>query len=61
MRIGHCQLESKCGDFEGNLAKLVKGLEQAQRDRVEVVCFPRMLPDRLPRHRGVGPQAGFRP
>ena len=40
MRIGHCQLESKCGDFEANLAKLVKGLEQAQRDRVEIVCFP---------------------
>src|ERR1700693_2673313 len=40
MRIGHCQVESKCGDFEGNLAKVVKGLEQAQRERVEVVCFP---------------------
>ena len=40
MRIGHCQLESKCGDFEGNLAKVVKGLEQAQRERVDVVCFP---------------------
>jgi predicted amidohydrolase len=40
VRIGHCQLESKCGDFEANLAKLVKGLEQAQRDRVEIVCFP---------------------
>jgi len=40
VRIGHWQLQSKCGDFEGNLAKLVKGLEQAQRDRVEVVCFP---------------------
>jgi predicted amidohydrolase len=40
VRIGHCQLESKCGDFEANLAKVVKSLEQAQRDRVEVVCFP---------------------
>ena len=40
MRIGHWQLESKCGDFEGNLAKVVLGLEQAQRERVEVVCFP---------------------
>src|SRR5713226_9465757 len=40
MRIGHCQLETKCGDFEGNLAKVVKGLEQAQRERVEIVCFP---------------------
>jgi predicted amidohydrolase len=40
MRIGHCQLESKCGDFEANLAKVVKGLEWADRERVEVVCFP---------------------
>ncbi len=40
MLIRHWQLESKCGGFEGNLAKVVKGLEQAQRERVEVVCFP---------------------
>jgi predicted amidohydrolase len=40
MRIGHCQLETKCGDFEGNLAKVVQGLERADRERVEVVCFP---------------------
>jgi len=40
MRIGHCQLETKCGDFEGNLAKVVKGLEQAERERIEIVCFP---------------------
>src|SRR5918911_1073416 len=40
MRIGHWQLESRCGDFEGNLAKVVSGLERADRDRVEVVCFP---------------------
>ena len=40
MRIGHCQLESKCGDFETNLAKVVKGLEWADRERVEVVSFP---------------------
>ncbi len=40
MRIGHAQLESRCGDFDGNLAKLVKGLERAQRERVEVLCFP---------------------
>jgi predicted amidohydrolase len=40
VRIGHWQLESTCGDFDANLAKLVKGLEQAQRERVEVVCFP---------------------
>ena len=40
MRIGHCQLESKPGDFEANLAKVVQGLERADRDRVEVVSFP---------------------
>ena len=40
MRIGHCQYETKCGDFDGNLAKVVKGLERAERDRVEIVCFP---------------------
>ena len=27
MRIGHCQLEATTGDFEANLAKVVKGLE----------------------------------
>ena len=40
MRIGHCQLESKTGDFEVNLDKVVKGLERADKDRVEIVCFP---------------------
>jgi predicted amidohydrolase len=40
MRIGHCQLESKCGDFETNLARVVGGLERADRERVEVLSFP---------------------
>lgn len=40
MRIGHCQFESKCGDFEANLDKVLKGLEWAERDRVEILCFP---------------------
>ena len=40
MRIGHCQLESVPGDFDGNLAKVVAGLERADRERVQVVCFP---------------------
>jgi predicted amidohydrolase len=40
MRVGHCQLESKTGDFEANLDKVVKGLERADRDRIEVVSFP---------------------
>jgi predicted amidohydrolase len=40
MRIGHCQLEATTGDFEANLAKVVKGLERADKDRVEIVSFP---------------------
>lgn len=40
MRIGHCQLDSQLGDFAGNLAKVVQGLERADRERVEIVCFP---------------------
>jgi predicted amidohydrolase len=40
MRIGHCQLDSQLGDFAGNLGKVVKGLEQADKDRVDIVCFP---------------------
>jgi predicted amidohydrolase len=40
MRIGHWQLESKTGDFDANLAKVVTGLERADKDRVEIVCFP---------------------
>lgn len=40
MRIGHWQLEAKTGEFDANLAKVVKGLERADKDRVEIVCFP---------------------
>jgi predicted amidohydrolase len=40
MRIGHCQLESKPGDFEANLKKVVAGLAWADKERVEVVSFP---------------------
>jgi predicted amidohydrolase len=40
MRIGHAQLESKYGDFDANLNKVVKALEQADRDRIEILCFP---------------------
>ncbi len=40
MRIGHCQLESKTGDFDANLAKVVEGLRRADRERVEILCFP---------------------
>ena len=40
MRIGHCQLDSQLGDFEGNLGKLQEGLKRADADRVDIVCFP---------------------
>jgi predicted amidohydrolase len=40
MRFGHCQFDSKSGDFDANLAKVVKGLERADKERVEIVCFP---------------------
>ena len=40
MRIGHSQVDSQLGDFEGNLAKVVADMERAQRERVEIVSFP---------------------
>jgi predicted amidohydrolase len=40
LRIAHCQLESTCGAFEVNLAKVVHGLERADREHVDIVCFP---------------------
>jgi len=40
MRIAHCQLESKLGDFDANLGKVVKGLERADKERAQIVSFP---------------------
>jgi predicted amidohydrolase len=40
MRIGHSQVDSQLGDFDGNLAKVVAGLERAESERVEIVSFP---------------------
>ena len=40
MRIGHCQFISKSGEFDDNLQKMVAGLERAELERVEIVCFP---------------------
>jgi 5-aminopentanamidase len=40
MRIGHGQLESITGDIEANLAKVIRTLEQADHNEVEIVCFP---------------------
>jgi predicted amidohydrolase len=39
MRIGHCQFDSKPGDFEANLANFVRGLERGDVEHVEVVSF----------------------
>jgi predicted amidohydrolase len=40
MRIGLCQYDARAGNFKANLELVVRGLEQAQRDRVEILCFP---------------------
>jgi predicted amidohydrolase len=40
MRIAHCQLETKCGDFDANLKKFADGLARADQERVQIVCFP---------------------
>lgn len=40
MRIGHYQAVCEPGDFETNLAKVVEGLKRAERERVEILCFP---------------------
>ncbi|HVX13274.1 MAG TPA: carbon-nitrogen hydrolase family protein [Pirellulales bacterium] len=40
MRIGHCQLAANYDDFDGNLSQVVAGLERADGDRIEIVCFP---------------------
>lgn len=40
MRIGHCQFESWCGEFEHNLARFEEGLKQADAAEVKIVSFP---------------------
>lgn len=40
MRIGHYQLDSQLGDFQANLGKVLDGLQKADADRVDIVCFP---------------------
>lgn len=40
MRIGHCQLDSQLGRFDENLAKIMTGLEKADADKLDIVCFP---------------------
>ncbi|HVK09205.1 MAG TPA: carbon-nitrogen hydrolase family protein [Gemmataceae bacterium] len=59
MRIGHCQIESKTGDFEANLAKVVNGLERMDRDRVEIVCFPECFLTGYPDREEVARESAF--
>ncbi len=40
MRIGHYQLESRPGEFDTNLSKVIRGMEIAEQERVEIVSFP---------------------
>jgi predicted amidohydrolase len=40
IRIGHCQAVCAAGEFETNLATVVRGLERAKRERVEILSFP---------------------
>ena len=40
MKIGHYQAACQPSDFEANLASVVKGLEMAKSERVEILCLP---------------------
>lgn len=40
VRIGHCQAICRPGDFEANLSRVVEGLQRAELERVQVLCFP---------------------
>ncbi len=43
VRIGHYQCVCKQGDFEANLATVIKGLELAKEARLDIVSFPESL------------------
>ena len=40
MRIGHYQLECLPGDYEANLRKVIAGLEEGDRQGIDIVSFP---------------------
>ena len=40
MKIGHCQYEPWCGDFEHNLQRFEEGLKLADAEGVKIVSFP---------------------
>lgn len=43
MKIGHYQLESDPGNFKGNLNKVIRGLQEADRQQIEIISFPESL------------------
>ncbi|HEV3263496.1 MAG TPA: carbon-nitrogen hydrolase family protein [Gemmataceae bacterium] len=59
MKIGHCQFETRTGDFDGNLAKVINGVERAQREGVEVVCFPECFLTGYPDHEDLARKHAF--
>jgi predicted amidohydrolase len=59
MRVGVCQLESKTGDFDANFGKVVKGLERADRERVDLLCFPECYLTGYPDTEAVARQVAF--
>lgn len=59
MRIGHCQLDSQLGDFAGNLRKVITGLERADRERVDIVCFPECFLTGYPDDGDIARQGAF--
>jgi predicted amidohydrolase len=43
VRIGHFQCECQQGDFEANVQTLLRGLQQAQKEQLDIVSFPESL------------------
>lgn len=44
MRIGYSQIDLPLGEFEGNLANVVTGMKQAERERDEIVSLSNRFP-----------------
>ena len=40
MKIGHNQLECTPGDYEGNIQKVLSGLEKADHEGLDIISFP---------------------
>ncbi len=59
IRIGHWQLESRTGDFDANLDKVVKGLIRADKERVAVVSFPECFLTGYPNQEETARQSAF--